>query len=97
MERPVPSFEAAPVEGGFDNPPLASQSVFRAIMDAMARPGTLRPVTARVVPPVPLSATAGAVVLTLCDHDTPLWLDPALEVSADVRGWLGFHFRQHLG
>ncbi len=91
MERPVPSFEAAPVEGGFDNPPLASQSVFRAIMDAMARPGTLRPVTARVVPPVPLSATAGAVVLTLCDHDTPLWLDPALEVSADVRGWLGFH------
>ncbi|MEX0405401.1 phosphonate C-P lyase system protein PhnH [Aquibium sp. LZ166] len=91
MERPVPSFEAAPVEGGFDNPPLASQSVFRAIMDAMARPGTLRPVTARVVPPAPLSGTAGAVVLTLCDHDTPLWLDPALEASADVRGWLGFH------
>ena len=91
MQRPVQSFEAAPVEGGFGNPPLASQSVFRAIMDAMAQPGSIRPCASLARPPAPLSATAGAVALTLCDHDTPLWLDPALEASAGVRGWLGFH------
>ena len=91
MQRSVPSFEAVPVEGGFDNPPLASQSVFRAVMDAMARPGSIRRCLSLTVPPAPLSAVAGAVVLTLCDHDTPLWLDPALEASPDIRAWLGFH------
>lgn len=80
-----------PIEGGFQNPPMAAQAVFRALMDAMARPGTVRAVEALAEPPSPLTATAAAVALTLCDHDTPLWLDPRLDVSNDVRGWLGFH------
>lgn len=80
-----------PVEGGFQNPPMAAQAVFRALMDGMARPGTVRAVEALAGPPAPLTPTAAAVALTLCDHDTPLWLDPRLDVSSDVRGWLGFH------
>jgi alpha-D-ribose 1-methylphosphonate 5-triphosphate synthase subunit PhnH len=82
---------AIPVEGGFEHPSIASQTVFRALMDAMARPGTVQPVPALAAPPAPLTATTAAVALALCDHDTQLWLDPRLEVSAEVRGWLGFH------
>lgn len=91
MGQIASAFEVVPVEGGFENPPLASQSVFRVIMDAMARPGSIGRIPALAEPPPPLGASSGAVVLTLCDHDTPLWLDPALDASSDVRAWLGFH------
>jgi alpha-D-ribose 1-methylphosphonate 5-triphosphate synthase subunit PhnH len=57
----------------------------------MARPGSVQPLPALARPPAPLSATAGAVALALCDNDTPLWLDPALHVSAAIGSWLGFH------
>jgi alpha-D-ribose 1-methylphosphonate 5-triphosphate synthase subunit PhnH len=57
----------------------------------MARPGTVAPVGPLAKPPAPLSATAAAVALTLCDHDTPLWLDSLLAASAAVYSWLGFH------
>ena len=78
------------IDGGFAAPVFDAQTVFRAVMDAMARPGTIQPVAALAQPPAPLSATAGAVALTLCDHDTPLWLDTGLQVSA-ARSWLAFH------
>ncbi|HTV67824.1 MAG TPA: phosphonate C-P lyase system protein PhnH [Rhizobiaceae bacterium] len=79
------------IDGGFAEPVFAAQSVFRAVMDAMARPGTVQPIASLATPPKPLSATAAAVALTLCDHDTPLWLDPSLAASAEVKAWLGFH------
>lgn len=78
------------IDGGFANPVFDAQSVFRAIMDAMARPGTIRPAAGLVHPPAPLSPVAAAVALTLCDNDTPVWLDPALQAST-VKSWLGFH------
>lgn len=79
------------IEGGFVDQVLGAQSVFRAVMDAMARPGTVYPLRVLAHPPQPLSPAAGAVALTLCDHDTPVWLDPALTVSDAPRAWLGFH------
>ncbi|MER8389736.1 phosphonate C-P lyase system protein PhnH [Mesorhizobium sp. M0166] len=79
------------IEGGFADPVFNAQTVFRAVMDAMARPGSVQPLPALAHPPAPLSATAGAVALALCDNDTPLWLDPALQGSAAVKSWLGFH------
>jgi alpha-D-ribose 1-methylphosphonate 5-triphosphate synthase subunit PhnH len=83
--------EAETIDGGFANPVFDAQFVFRAIMDAMARPGTAQPVEILAVPPAPLGPVAGAVALALCDHDTPLWLDPALQASQAARSWLGFH------
>ncbi len=83
--------ETETIDGGFANPVFDAQSVFRAIMDAMARPGTVYPVGNLARPPSPLAPVAGAVALTLCDHDTPLWLDPALQASHAARSWLGFH------
>lgn len=82
---------ATHVEGGFSTPVLDAQGAFRALMDAMARPGTVRALDAAVRPPAPLLASAGAVALTLCDHDTPVWLDPALRETDAVAAWLGFH------
>ncbi|MER9896271.1 phosphonate C-P lyase system protein PhnH [Mesorhizobium sp. M0119] len=79
------------IEGGFADPVFNAQTVFRAVMDAMARPGSVQPLPALAQPPAPLSATAGAIALALCDNDTPLWLDPALQGSAAVKSWLGFH------
>jgi len=82
---------AQSIEGGFADPVFNAQTVFRAIMDAMARPGSVQPLPALARPPAPLSATSGAVALALCDNDTPLWLDPALHTSSAIGSWLGFH------
>ena len=82
---------ASQIEGGFTDPVLDAQAAFRAVMDAMARPGTINAMPSMARPPAPLSATAATVALTLCDHDTLLWLDPALKASAAVAAWLGFH------
>ncbi|QPC90815.1 phosphonate C-P lyase system protein PhnH [Mesorhizobium sp. INR15] len=79
------------IDGGFADPVFNAQTVFRAVMDAMARPGTVQPLPAFARPPAPLTATAGAIALALCDNDTPLWLDPALQAAAAVKTWLGFH------
>ncbi|KNG94228.1 phosphonate C-P lyase system protein PhnH [Pseudaestuariivita atlantica] len=75
--------------GGFADPAIDAAHAFRAVMDAMARPGTIRPV-AGAEPPAPLSPAAGAVLLTLCDTDTPLHLAGSLD-DADVRAWIAFH------
>jgi alpha-D-ribose 1-methylphosphonate 5-triphosphate synthase subunit PhnH len=68
-----------------------SQAVFRAVMDAMARPGTAQALLPVLQPPRPLSRGAGAVALTLLDYETPVWLDAPLAASADVTQWLRFH------
>ena len=76
--------------GGFAEPVFTAQAVFRTVMDCMARPGTIGRIDATAKPPRPLCAAAGAVALTLCDHDTPVWLTPQLAASK-LPGWLAFH------
>ncbi|WP_421849431.1 phosphonate C-P lyase system protein PhnH [Oricola sp.] len=78
------------LEGGFENPVMDSQVVFRAIMEAMSMPGTIVSCSAVVQPPPPLQPALGAVVCALCDHDTAVWLDPFLKDGAAVEGWLAF-------
>ncbi len=71
----------------FTDPVIGAQACFRAVVDAMARPGlvkTVPPVSA----PAPLCDAAAAVLLTLVDHETSLWLDPD---AAGARTWIGFH------
>jgi len=76
--------------GGFAEPVFQAQSVFKMLMDAMARPGTLKTVDADVAPPMPLGIAQGAIALTLCDPDTQVWLSSGLSNSA-APAWLGFH------
>jgi alpha-D-ribose 1-methylphosphonate 5-triphosphate synthase subunit PhnH len=79
----------ATLEGGFADPAIEAAHVFRAALQAMARPATVHRVTG-ARPPAPLSPAAGALALMLLDHDTGLWLAPSVDVAA-VRDWLTFH------
>ncbi|QRM54322.1 phosphonate C-P lyase system protein PhnH [Sinorhizobium sp. BG8] len=82
--------QAQTFSGAFSEPVFQSQAVFRTLMDCMARPGTIGRIETVVRPPKPLSPAAGAVALTLCDHETPVWLTPALAKSS-LPQWLAFH------
>ncbi len=79
------------LEAGFADPVLGAQSTFRAVVDALARPGTAQPIAFPATPPLPLTAELAAVALTHFDHDTPVWLDPTLMESDAVCTWLAFH------
>jgi len=78
-------------EGGFSDPVGASQAVFRALMDAMARPGSVHALPNVTAPPAPLTASASALIAMLADADTPVWLDPALTRTSAVKDWIVFH------
>ncbi len=77
------------LKAGFDDSVHDSQRVFRALLDAMSRPGRL------VMPPAPpempaaLHPATAAVCLALLDFETPLWLAGA--DIAETRAWLAFH------
>ena len=72
---------------GFADPVADAQGCFRAVLDAMSRPGRVRPVRG-VAAPAPLNDAAATALLTLVDHETPLWLDPDAEAA---RPWIAFH------
>jgi alpha-D-ribose 1-methylphosphonate 5-triphosphate synthase subunit PhnH len=76
---------------GFADPVMAAQSTFRAVLAATARPGTVWPIAAELAPPEPLSRGAAAIALTLCDQDTPVWLDACLRATDAIAQWLRFH------
>jgi alpha-D-ribose 1-methylphosphonate 5-triphosphate synthase subunit PhnH len=78
------------LSGGFSEPVFESQSVFRMLMDGMARPGSVRTIGLDVGQPDLLGGAAGAIALTVCDHETPVWLSAGLVKSA-VAEWIGFH------
>jgi len=75
--------------GGFAEGPIDSARAFRALLEAMARPGTIHRVSG-AMPPAPLSVAAGVTVLALCDGTTPLHLAGAADTEA-VRAWIAFH------
>lgn len=75
----------------FAEPVLNAQSVFRAVMDAMARPGRVQDLICHLVPTPPLSAGAAAIALALLDYETPVWLDDGLAGADEVTRWLRFH------
>lgn len=81
--------EAQTLSGGFDTPAVQSAHAFRSVMEAMARPGTIKEI-AGAAPPAALSPAAGVVLLTLCDTDTPVYLAGAADCD-EVRAWLAFH------
>ncbi|KIN60071.1 Phosphonate metabolism protein PhnH [Sulfitobacter noctilucae] len=81
--------QAETLSGGFADPSLHSAHAFRSVMEAMARPGTLQDISG-AAPPAPLSPAAGAVLLTLCDTETPVYLAGDADTDA-VRAWLAFH------
>lgn len=72
---------------GFADPVANAQACFRAVLDAMAHPGQVHAV-GTMSAPAALCSAAAAVLLTLADHETPLWLDPDAEPA---QHWIAFH------
>ncbi|MFC0241781.1 phosphonate C-P lyase system protein PhnH [Rhodopseudomonas telluris] len=79
------------LSAGFADKVTSAQTTFRAVMQAMARPGTVQRLeTGLQQVPAPLTEATAAIALTLFDHDTPLWLDEATRGGV-VTQWLRFH------
>ncbi|MGF7189872.1 alpha-D-ribose 1-methylphosphonate 5-triphosphate synthase subunit PhnH [Robbsia andropogonis] len=76
---------------GFADPVQGSQAAFRTALHALAHPGRLHamPDAARCEAPAPLSMAMAALLLTLADGDTPIWL--ASEFDESIRRFLRFH------
>ncbi|MFZ1680649.1 MAG: phosphonate C-P lyase system protein PhnH [Rhizobiaceae bacterium] len=73
---------------GLADPVGDAQKIFRAVMDALARPGKISSLDVVLSPPAPFTATGGAVALALCDSDTPFWGDPSCQQP--LVDWLRF-------
>jgi alpha-D-ribose 1-methylphosphonate 5-triphosphate synthase subunit PhnH len=79
------------IEGGFVDPVIAGQRAFKAVMDALARPGTIQRLPGEAAAPAPLPGGLAEIALTLCDHDSPVWLDADLVSENAALEWLKFH------
>ncbi|MEH2512980.1 alpha-D-ribose 1-methylphosphonate 5-triphosphate synthase subunit PhnH [Nitrobacteraceae bacterium AZCC 1564] len=75
---------------GFANPVQSSQAVFRGVMNAMARPGSIHTIAEAVKAPSMMMPATAAVALALFDHDTPIWLDRDFAGEMDMASWLRF-------
>jgi alpha-D-ribose 1-methylphosphonate 5-triphosphate synthase subunit PhnH len=77
---------------GFADPVADSQRTFRALMQALANPGqaVAVAVVAPVSAPAPLDAGVAAVILTLCDFETALYLHGPWQQPAVV-DYVRFH------
>jgi alpha-D-ribose 1-methylphosphonate 5-triphosphate synthase subunit PhnH len=79
-----------PVRAGLEHPVRDSQATFRAVLDAMASPGTIRKITVHLDPPHSLDVATTATCLTLLDYETRLWI-PASDESPALKSFFRFH------
>ena len=63
---------------------------FRPVLDAMANPGRILPFAPALSSPPGLSVEAAAIAITLCDFQTPVWLERGLRTPA-IEHYLRFH------
>ncbi|MEM7023834.1 MAG: phosphonate C-P lyase system protein PhnH [Pseudomonadota bacterium] len=78
------------VTAGFADPARDAQATFRCLLEAIAHPGRIVDTVTSPSPPAPLLAPAYALVLSLLDYETPVWLDNRLATAA-VRDTLRLH------
>jgi len=67
-----------------------AQVSFRAVLKALAEPGSIQVMPVTLRGPEPLDAATTALALTLADFETPVWLAPAANSRA-TRSYLRFH------
>lgn len=85
----MPEHDTADIDlPGFADPVADAQSTFRALLAAMATPGSLHTAGLGLTPPAPLAPATAAVALTMVDGEAPLALHAAAEAA---RGWIAFH------
>lgn len=69
---------------------FASQAAFRALMDCMARPGEIKTLGG-IDAPAPLAPATAALVQSLADYESPVWLDAAFTTVPAIADWIRFH------
>jgi len=87
-----PSMHSASAQAllpGFGDPVCGAQETFRAALQALAHPGRIFDAASGHGVPPGLSPAMTALLLTLVDGDTPLWLPPGTHPS--VMQFLRFH------
>jgi alpha-D-ribose 1-methylphosphonate 5-triphosphate synthase subunit PhnH len=72
---------------GLENGVHDSQQAFRALLDALARPGQVRTI-GPALPGVVLGGALARLLLSLSDDETPVWWQRA---DLDLSQWLRFH------
>jgi alpha-D-ribose 1-methylphosphonate 5-triphosphate synthase subunit PhnH len=78
-------------DSGFSDPVLQSQAAFRAIMDALANPGSVQVFAQPSVAQGALTAELASILLTLGDQDTPIWLAAGFRDAAGIAPFVAFH------
>jgi alpha-D-ribose 1-methylphosphonate 5-triphosphate synthase subunit PhnH len=76
-------------EAGFADPVRDATRAFRAIMTALANPGQVQRLDYAMPIFKGIDAAAVTVLLTLADHDTPVWLPPGIDPG--LADYLRFH------
>jgi alpha-D-ribose 1-methylphosphonate 5-triphosphate synthase subunit PhnH len=77
-------------EAAFADPAHDLARTFRPILDAMANPGRILPFAPELSPPAGFTREAAAVALTLCDFQSPVWLQEKLR-TPPIEHYLRFH------
>lgn len=78
------------LQKGFADPVDGAGQTFRAILDVLSRPGSVADVQGPAETPDVLSDAASAVLLTMADYVTPVWLDAPL-ATEQVQAYIRFH------
>lgn len=78
------------MQPGFNDPVLDSQQVFKAALKSLTNPGLVIDLPVLPPSPEPLYPGTAALLLTLLDLDTLVWLDPEAD-TPEVADWLAFH------
>ncbi len=84
------SFSNGAALKGFQNPTFDATTVFRKVLEVMSRPGQVEEISDLCEVPQGLNATTAALLLSLTDMETPVWLDTQMN-RAQVRDFLNFH------
>ena len=83
------------VSPGFESPSTDAALSFRAILNAMSRPGKVVNMPVKLPHVDGFSPVSAKIALTLCDHETSVWLDPGFEASAG--DYIAFHCGSRMG
>jgi len=78
------------LQKGFADPVDGAGQTFRAILDVLSRPGTVAEIAGPAETPHGVSNTATAVMLTMADYATPVWLD-ATNTNDAITSYIRFH------
>jgi alpha-D-ribose 1-methylphosphonate 5-triphosphate synthase subunit PhnH len=84
------ALDLASIGPGFADAVLESQAAFRGCLAALAAPGTVVSLGAGLEPVPGLHTAASALLLSLLDQDTRLWLSPSVATGSTATS-LKFH------